>query len=206
MTRKMALFFDVGGVVLTNAWDRAARRRAAEHFSLDREDFEGRHELAVSDFETSRIGLEEYLDRTVFCASRPFTRDAFKAFMREQSQADPEALAFVGELAHSQRYLLATLNNESKELNEYRIEQFHLRDYFGLFFSSCYLGMRKPDEKIYRLALEVTQRSPEECLFVDDRAINIEGARRAGIPAIQYRGVAKLREDLRLNQIYETTE
>jgi len=172
-------------------------RRAAEHFALDWEGFQDRHELVVSDFETGRIGLAEYLERTVFCEPRAFTQDEFKAFMRVQSQPYAEALALIAELASSGNYLLAILNNESRELNDYRIERFHLDDYFALFFSSCFLGVRKPDEKIYRLALEVTRRSPEECLFVDDRALNVECAHRLGMRAIRYRNVVELREELR---------
>ena len=132
--RKVALFVDVGGVLLTNGWDRSARRRAAEQFAFDWEEFEERHELVVSDFDTGRIGLEEYLDRTVFSGAREFSRELFKTFMRDQSQPYPEALEFIAELARSQEYLLAALNNESKELNEYRILRFQLRDYFTLFF------------------------------------------------------------------------
>lgn len=197
MVRKTALFFDVGGVLLTNGWDRPARRRACERFALDWDEFENRHELVVSDFELGRIGLEEYLDRTVFFEPREFARDAFIAFMWEQSQPYPEALEFITELAHSGKYLLATLNNESEALNVYRIERFHLRDSFDVFFSSCYLGARKPDEKIYRVALKVTQRNPGECWFVDDRGLNVEAARRVGMRAIQYRNVSELREQLR---------
>ena len=200
MARTTALFFDVGGVLLTNGWDRPARRRAAEHFAFDWDEFQDRHELVISDFETGRIGLMGYLERTVLCQPRTFTEDEFKAFMLAQSQPYPEALAFIAELARSGQYFLATLNNESKELNDYRIERFHLRDYFALFFSSCFLGIRKPDEKIYRLALDVIQRSPEECLFVDDRTINVNCARRLGMRAIQYQNVAELREALRRTQ------
>jgi len=37
-----------------------------------------------------------------------------------------------------------------------------------VFSSSCFVGVRKPDEAIYRLALSVIQRRPEACLFIDD--------------------------------------
>ncbi|HWR52901.1 MAG TPA: HAD family phosphatase [Bryobacteraceae bacterium] len=198
---KTALFVDVGGVLLTNGWDRGSRQMAAERFGLDWDEFQERHELVVSDFDTGRIGLEEYLDRTVFAEPRDFTRDTFKTFMWEQSRPYPEALEFLAELAQSRKYLLATLNNESRELNQYRIRRFHLTDYFTLFFSSCFLGVRKPDEKIYRLVLEVTQHSPGDCLFVDDRALNVECARRVGMRAIQYRNVAGLREELRRSEM-----
>lgn len=112
MARTTALFFDVGGVLLTNGWDRSARRCAAEHFALDWDEFQDRHELVISDFETGRISLVEYLERTV--QPRAFTLDEFKTFMLEQSQPYPEALAFIGELVRSKQYLLATLNNEFK--------------------------------------------------------------------------------------------
>jgi FMN phosphatase YigB (HAD superfamily) len=59
-------------------------------------------------------------------------------------------------------------------LNRYRIEHFDLGKDFSVFFSSCFLGLRKPDEAIYRVALSVTQRAPDQCLFIDDREVNLE--------------------------------
>lgn len=196
MQKTRVLFCDVGGVLLTNGWERPAREKAAEHFGLDSEDFQQRHETVVSDFETGRMTLDEYLQKTVFFDRRPFTSGAFKDFMWEQSQPYPEALAFMTELARSQEYVLAALNNESKELNQYRIARFRLTDFFTLFFSSCYVGVRKPDPKIYLLALEVMQRRPEESLFIDDRISNVESARALGMHAIHYLDVAQLRAEL----------
>jgi putative hydrolase of the HAD superfamily len=196
-----AVFTDVGGVILSNGWDRHSRRKAAEKFGLDPEEFEDRHELMLHAFETGQAGLEVYLDRTVFYRQRPFTRDDFRAFIFAQSRGYPDALAVFARLAASGRYLLATLNNESVELNEYRIRQFRLRDYFSIFLSSCYLGVRKPEEAIYRLALSITQRVPEECVFVDDRELNLECARRLGLGVIHFRTPQQLREDLRRNGV-----
>ncbi len=192
-----ALFWDVGGVLLTNGWDRTSRYRAAQQFNLDWEDFQDRHELVIADFETGRLTLEEYLERTIFYRPRPFTREGFKAFMWAQSQPIRETLAIVERLARSGRYLLATLNNESLELNHYRIERFGLQNLFALFFSSCFLGVRKPDRAIYQIALQVTQRTPEECLFIDDRALNVECAHRLGIRTIHYQNPTQLRRELR---------
>ncbi len=196
MAAVTALFFDVGGVLGTNGWDRPTRRRAAQAFQLDWDELEERHELVVADFETGWLTLDEYLDRTVFYGPRPFSREAFLDFVFAQSLPNLESLRVITDLARTGRYLLATLNNESKELNSHRIQTFGLRDFFTVFFTSCYLGVRKPDEKIYRLAMALTQREPQECLFVDDRALNVEGARRAGMPAIRFETAAQLREEL----------
>src|SRR6478672_11216693 len=191
-----ALFFDIGGVLLSNGWDRNTRRQTAAHFHLDWDTLEERHELVVADFETGRISLDEYLDRTVFHEARSFSREEFEAAMRAQSQPDPDALAVAAELAGTRRYLMAMLNNESRELNEYRIEQFRLRDYFSVFCSSCYVGLRKPDPRIYTLALDLTQRSGAECVFIDDRPLNADAARRAGMRAIRFESAAQLRREL----------
>lgn len=197
MAEITTLFWDVGGVLLTNGWDRAARRRAVERFQLDEEDFQDRHELVSTSFETGQLSLEDYLERTVFYRERTFTRDEFKDFMFAQSQPHPEVLALAGRLARSGRYRLATLNNESLELNRYRIEQFRLRETFSDFFSSCFLGVRKPDRAIYQLALQITQRQPAHCLFIDDRALNLECARRLGFHTIHHQTVAQLQKELK---------
>jgi putative hydrolase of the HAD superfamily len=191
-----AFFFDIGGVVLSNGWDRAARRRAVEEFGLDAEEFEDRHEMVVHGWEMGQITMDDYVRRTVFYRRRPFTRDAFEAFLFGQSREYPEAMALVKQLAASGPWLVAALNNESLELNEYRIQRFGLRNVFSMFLSSCYLGVRKPDEKIYRLALQITQRDPAESVFIDDRDINLEAAARLGMRVIHYQNPAQLIEEL----------
>ena len=196
MSEITALFWDLGGVVLTNGWDRPARRQAVEKFHLDWEDFEDRHELLLNGFETGSITLSDYLQRTVFYRERPFTRDEFKKFMFERSQPLPESLKVLGGIAETQKYLIAALNNESFEINEYRIDTFHLRDYFKAFFSSCYLGVRKPDDGIYRRALSITHRKPSECIFIDDRGLNLECAKELGMATVQFRSAKQLKESL----------
>ena len=96
---------------------------------------------------------------------------------------------------------MATLNNEAAELNAYRIRTFHLTRNFTAFFSSCYLGVRKPDEGIYKLALEVTQRDPQESLFIDDRELNLECAKQLGMHTIHFQNAAQLRQDLAANGV-----
>ena len=191
-----AIFWDVGGVLLTNAWDRSERAATLEHFRLDEEEFHSRHEMVVSSFERGKISLDEYLDRTIFYRNRPFSRDEFREYMFSLSQPMPEVLAFAHSLALSGRYFMATINNESRELNLHRIEKFGLREIFRLFVSSCFVGLRKPESGIYRLAIETTQMNPEECCFIDDRALNLECAAKLGMRTIQMQNLEQLREEL----------
>lgn len=196
MSAIRAIFWDVGGVLLTNAWDRTERAAALEHFQLDLEEFHARHEMVVSSFERGKITLDEYLDRTVFYRPRPFPREVFRDYMFSLSRPFPEVLEFARGLSGSGKYFMGTLNNESRELNYYRIEKFGLRMMFRLFISSCFVGFRKPEGAIYRLALEITQVPAEQCCFIDDRALNLECAAKLGMHTIQMQKVEQLREDL----------
>lgn len=183
-------------MLLTNAWDHTERAAALEHFRLDQKEFHALHELLVSAFERGEISLDEYLDRTIFYCNRPFTRDEFRDYMYSLSRPMPEVLAFARTLADSGKYFMGTINNESRELNLYRIEKYGLRAIFRLFISSCFVGLRKPESGIYRLAIETTQINPEECCFVDDRAQNLEPAAKLGMRTIQMQSIAQLREHL----------
>ena len=191
-----ALFWDNGGVILTNGWDRDSRKKAVDQFHLDWSDFEDRHELMLDAFEKGQVTLDAYLRRVVFYRDRPYTIEDFKNFMFEQSQPFPESLEFLSKLARRRSCLMAALNNESLEINEYRIKKFQLREYFKAFFSSCYLGVRKPDIEIYHLVMEITQRRPSACVMIDDRELNLECARELGLQTIQVKNTAQLKADL----------
>jgi putative hydrolase of the HAD superfamily len=191
------LFWDIGGVVLTNGWDRESRKDAAATFHLDWEEFEDRHDLSFPAFDSGQIALNEYLDRTLFYRTRPFAREEFTAFMFAQSKEFPETRAILDKVTDTQEYFVGAINNEPLELNQYRIEAFHLRRNFQVFFSSCYVRSRKPEETIFRVALEVTQRPAEQCLFIDDRALNLESPRKLGMNTIHHQDAEQLRAELR---------
>jgi putative hydrolase of the HAD superfamily len=201
MPEVTTLFWDIGGVILSNGWDRAARAEAAKKFSLDWEELQDRHDLASPAFETGKITLGTYLERIVFYRKRAFTREEFTDFIFAQSEEFPESRAVLSGVAAAGKYLLATINNEPLELNERRIHQFQLRREFKAFFSSCFVGIRKPDEGIYKIALEVTQRQPEECLFIDDRELNLECARQLHMRTIHYQHASQLRQELAANGV-----
>jgi putative hydrolase of the HAD superfamily len=196
MDKIEALFWDNGGVILTNGWDREARKRAADKFHLDWDDFSDRHELMLNAFETGQATLDQYVQRTVFYRPRDYKPEDFKAFMFSQSQPFPEALEFCGKIAGQRKYIMAALNNESREINEYRITQFKMKNYFEVFFSSCYLGVRKPDIQIYRRVMEITQRKPSTCVMIDDRELNLECARELGLQTIHVKNLEQLKQDL----------
>ena len=196
MSDVTALFWDIGGVVLSNGWDEHSRAEAVRRFSLDPEDFESRHKRAEAELETGAITLETYLDRTVFFRDRPFTREEFKSFIFAQSSEKKDTRVLLDELTATRRFFLATLNNESLELNSYRVRTFDLTRNFSAFFCSCYLRVRKPDPLIVQLALGITQRPAQECVFIDDRPANLAPAAALGMHTILFQSAEQLRASL----------
>jgi putative hydrolase of the HAD superfamily len=190
------LFWDIGGVVLTNGWEHAGRRTVAERFGLDPEELEQRHAPLLEDFECGRVPLEEYLKQTVFYTPRPFTLEEFRSAMTQLSAPLDDRLQILRAISDGGQHQMGMLNNESLELNLYRIRKFELRSYFDVFCSSCFLGVRKPNEEIYRRALQIVQRDPGQCIFIDDRPENLEAPRRLGMYVIHCRETEQLRQEL----------
>ena len=190
------VFFDVGGVLGSSGWGSEPRARAVERFGLDAADFDRRHREVVGPWEEGRLSLDEYLDCTVFGVPRPFGRDAFAAFMREQSRPFPETIALARALSAAGRYRLMTLNNESAELNAHRLQLFGLAPIFAAFFSSCWLGVAKPARRIYDLALAMAQAEPARSVFIDDREQNLAPARALGMRAVRFTDAETLRREL----------
>ena len=191
-----SIFWDIGGVVLTNGWDRNSRKAAAEAFHLDWEEFSDRHDLSFPAFDCGQITMEEYLNRTLFYRQRPFSREEFTAFMFAQSNPLPVSSEVLDAVTNKQKYFVGAINNEPLELNEYRIEAFRLRRNFLVFFSSCYVHSRKPEPTIFKVALEVTQRKAERCIFIDDRPLNLESPKKLGFNTIHFQNPDQLKSDL----------
>lgn len=189
------VLFDIGGVLGSNGWDREQRSAAVERFRLDEDDFQYRHEETVGALEAGKISLDEYLDVTVFCEPRDFSRNEFKTFMFAQSEPWSDSIAVAREVART-GIRVATLNNESETLNVHRIEKFGLHDIFPVFFSSCWLGVRKPTLEIYRRALGMAQADPRQAVFVDDRKQNLAPAASLGMTTIHFESAQQLRTNL----------
>ena len=190
------LFLDIGGVLLSNGWDHAARKRAMAHFELDPREVEVRHHLVIECYEEGKLTFERYLDQVVFFRKRSFTRAQFKAVMREQSTARPGMIDLFQDLKRKHRLKVVVVSNEGRELNAYRIRKFELTRLADFFVSSCFLGIRKPDVRMFRLALDLSQVEPARVLYVENTAMFTEVAGDLGIRSILHKNLHSTREKL----------
>lgn len=195
MGKYKILFSDIGGVLLTNGWGHESRKAAAVKFGIDYSEMGVLHDFIFNVHEMGKISLDIYLDTVVFNHSRNFSREDFKAFMFEQSKELPGTLQWLINWKNKNPMIKTiSINNEPKELNEYRIQTFKLHNFFDAFVSSCEVGMRKPDPEIFRLALGIAQAKPHECLYFDDRTMLVEAAKKEGIHAYHHTSIEETKK------------
>ena len=189
------LFSDIGGVLLSNGWGHESRMAAAEKFGIDYEEMDVLHDFIFNVFEMGKVTLDDYLDTVVFNYKRDFSRQEFKDFIFSSSVELPFTLPwFINWKKRHENIKIISINNEARELNQFRINKFHLHDFFDAFVSSCEVGMRKPDPGIFLLALGIAQAKPEECLYFDDRIMLVEAARKVGIHAFHHESYERTKQ------------
>jgi putative hydrolase of the HAD superfamily len=196
------LFLDIGGVLLTNAWDNNIRKNAADKFGLNYDEMNERHHLTFDTYEEGKLNLDEYLNRIVFYQQRPFSREEFKGFMFAQSQPFPEMIELVRRLKAQYGLRVAAVSNEGRELNNYRVQHFKLGTIIDFFISSSFVHYRKPDADMYRIALDIAQVIPQQVVYIDDRPMFVEVAQSLGIQGIihkDYQSTRKFLETLGLS-------
>jgi putative hydrolase of the HAD superfamily len=179
-----ALFVDIGGVLLTDGWDRQARRRAVKLFKLNWAEMEDRHELNFETHEEDKTNFKEYLDRVIFYQKRAFTRARFRLFMFAQSKPYAEMIALVRNLKAKYGLKIIVVSNESRELNAYRIRHFRLNAFVDAFISSCFVRLRKPDADIFKLALDIAQRPARQIVYIENTPLFVQIAAGFGIRGI----------------------
>jgi putative hydrolase of the HAD superfamily len=188
---------------LTNGWGRGSRALAASQFNLDLTEINERHHLTFDTYEMGKLTLDEYLQRVIFYENRDFEPGDFKEFMYKQSQPLPGSIDFFKELKAKHKLNVIAVNNEGRELNEFRIRQFRLHELFDAFASSCYVKFRKPDADIFRLACDMALARPQEAIMVDDRQMFVEVATTVGLHCVHFDGLASVKEKMnKMNFLY----
>jgi FMN phosphatase YigB (HAD superfamily) len=191
------VFWDIGGVLLTNGWDKDERTRVLGRLGVDLDDYEARHDEANYFWERGLSTAEHFFNLTVLNQNPNLTfSELWPQVCAESRILHPESLDILGELAASRRYNVATLNNESRELNEHRLDAFRLRPYFDYFICSGYVHEMKPHPGIYRAAIEISGHVAETALFIDDKLENCDAAAALGMQTICFESPTQLRDEL----------
>lgn len=190
------LFVDIGGVLLTDGWGHEFRKLAVKEFNLDPEEMEIRHSATFETFEIGKLTMEEYLNLVVFYQPRSFTLAQFQEFMFARSESDSKMIGLVSQLKAKYRLKIVVVSNESRELNAHRIKKFKLNEFVDFFISSCYVGLRKPDADIFRLALDISQVHAKQVVYIENTQMFVQIAEGLGIRGIWHTDYQSTREKL----------
>ena len=194
------VFWDIGGVLLSNGWDRYQRARVFADLKLSSEDIalaEEKREEANWFWERGLIDEAEFFKRTIFFQPRNFTlADVWRGVEAQQEVLHPESFDILHTMHAKRQVRVAALNNESRELNDYRLNRFNLRRYFDFCICSGYVHEMKPAAGIYRSALEIGGDGPGEACFIDDKEENVAAANAAGLVGLHFSSPAVLRDQL----------
>lgn len=197
MAKIKVLFLDIGGVLLSNGWDRGARKKAVQVFNLDEIELNERHHLTFDTYEQGKLSLDEYLNRVIFYTKRDFSKEQFREFMFQQSTANNDMIEMIKEVKQKNNLRIAVVNNEGRELNEHRINSFGISEFADFFISSCFVHLRKPDVEIFKLALDISHAKPQEVFYIDDRSMFVQIAEGIGIKGVIHEDIDKTKSALK---------
>jgi putative hydrolase of the HAD superfamily len=199
LTPIKTIFWDIGGVLLTNGWDSKQRGRVLTALGVDLTAYEAVHNEANYYWERGLMTAQDFFAQTILEAHPDLNltfEQLWPLVCSESKVLHQESFDILAALKDSGQYRLATINNESKELNAYRLDTFELRPYFNYFICSGYVHEMKPLPDIYRAAIDISGLPPETSLFIDDKQENCEAARAFGMNAIHFESPAQLRASL----------
>jgi epoxide hydrolase-like predicted phosphatase len=180
-----AVFIDFGGVIMRTE-DKGPRTRQAERLGMTIRDLE---KIFFESDSSQRASTGEIPEEAHWQAmaetlgvSRP-EADKITAEFFSGDRADAALLDFLRSLRPERK--VGLISNAWSGLRAFITRQ-KFEDVFDEMIISAEVGLMKPDQRIYRLALEKLQMQPEESVFLDDIPVNVEAARSIGMSAIHF--------------------
>jgi glucose-1-phosphatase len=147
------------------------------------------------EFETGKLSAIEYYKIICEALKIQIALDEFRILWGSMFLPEPlVSEEFLQNLKRKNRVIL--LSNTNEIHFEYLVERFPILSQIEERLLSYQVGYMKPDPQIFQLAIEKAGRVPEKIFFADDRIENVEGARAAGIQAIQFKSEKQLRLEL----------
>jgi HAD superfamily hydrolase (TIGR01509 family) len=147
------------------------------------------------EFETGKLSALEYYKIICDALEMQVSPNEFRSLWGSMFLPEPLVSEnFLRELKQRKRLIL--LSNTNEIHFEYIEENFPILNQIEERLLSFRVGYMKPDPHIFQLAIEKAGVAPEKIFFADDRIENVEGARLAGIEAIQFKSEKQLRQEL----------
>ncbi len=195
MKRIKAIFFDLGGVVLTQN-TKARLQTISEVFSVSDKDLESVFKKYNNDWSTGKITVKimarKLKNRFKHKKPIPQLLKTWEETYKKKTRPNRELINFIDKLRKKyQLYLLTNTVDLHHNVNSKR----DIFNHFDGVFASFIIGKRKPEQNFYTHVLDELKLKPGECMFIDDINENVEAAKKLGIKGIQFANNQKLLKD-----------
>jgi epoxide hydrolase-like predicted phosphatase len=196
MTRYQLILLDLGGVVVDVESDRLVLQ-IAQLLGQTFEDVQAAvyHEELLLPFELGRIRAPAYYDGLKARLRLPWSYEEFVRAWNGIFTENREVTALLKRL-RSRHRLVALSNTNELHLGHIKAT-IPAAALFEDWVASCDVGLRKPDPRIYELALGRFGVEPSRAVYVDDRPELVEAGRAIGLAAIRFESSEQLERDLR---------
>ena len=194
-----AIIFDIGGVVLSKRIEEVYLKLIND-LGIDYDSFEDfRKNYDFSGILKGEDSIEKFLkDIKNFFSLEVNIIERWKKVYVDSMLINNEVINIINRL--KKNYIISSLSNTSKlhaEINRKR----GVFSYFEPALNSCDLGLKKPEKEIYNLMLDRLNLKPEQCIFIDDRELHIDSAKKLGFKTILFKDSQQLLSDLNKNNI-----
>ncbi|MFH1615468.1 MAG: HAD family phosphatase [Planctomycetota bacterium] len=190
-----AIIFDWGGVLIDDPAPKLMQF-CAEALEVPVADYIKTHRKFEADFQKGSIPEAAFWARVCGELKVPCpTIDSLWTKAIRTAYSPKEDMFLLASSLRSKGYKIAILSNTEMPVSQYCC-QLLPRDMFDAIILSCNEGTRKPERKIYELAMERLQAQPQQTIFIDDRADYIDGAKNVGINTILFENTQQLKDEL----------
>jgi putative hydrolase of the HAD superfamily len=183
-----AVLFDYG-MVLSQPAQPAAHAELLAISGIDHDKFEELYWKYRMDYDRATLDKVSYWETIARDAGTKFTPEQIDALnaadIRMWTGLDDAMVRWVQQLQRS-GWKTGILSNICSTLVEWMLQNFLWLKGFTHCCWSCELKLVKPEREIFVRTVTALGVKPEEVLFLDDREENVEGAKAAGLHAIQF--------------------
>jgi len=189
------LIFDWGGVLTIGKYTTSILEVLSKEKLISSAEIYSDFDKLIIQMNEGTISFKEFARLITHKFNLKISEEEMKDIFKRAIVPNEKIIEFIKKL-HSKYRLVMLSNND--EVTVKNLEEHH-NDMLNLFdkkYFSHELKMRKPNLKFFRYVLDDLNTSPSECVFIDDKQKNVDGAKECGMKGIVFSSVNQLKKEL----------
>lgn len=190
------IIFDFAGVVSKRNFFPVVAENLSKRYGVPRQDMEKNLRTHVMQYMLGKESTEEFWKKV--CSGFDIPYDGFVEIFSSAYELNPEVIELVQKLKKNYQVFLQSDNFSA--LSQTLRKDTRLEGLFEKMYFSDEIHLVKEDEASFRHVLQEISKKPKECVFIDDKEVNLIAPKNIGMQTIFFQGIKSLKEELiRLN-------